>query len=69
LKNIDTVQVVLSDMHTGSNFALFIGREWHGIKTSHIPRARQIAIRAHWLKFCEAVKQTRFRAALRVRCQ
>lgn len=59
MKTKDTLHIVLSDMHSGSNYALFLSREWHGINTSHIPRAGQIKIRQHWDYFCQEVKRVR----------
>lgn len=55
----DICQVVISDTHSCSNFALFLGCEWHGKKTSHVPRAKQIEIRKHFLKFVDAVREQR----------
>lgn len=55
----DVKRVVVSDMHSGSNYALFLPREWHGIKTSHIPRSQQIKIRAHFEVFCDAIATSR----------
>jgi hypothetical protein len=55
----DVLQVLLSDMHTGSNRALFISREWHGKNTSHVPRTNQIQIRTQFEKFMDYVKETR----------
>ena len=31
----DVMRVVVSDFHSGSNYALFLDREWHGIKKPH----------------------------------
>lgn len=59
-KNIDTIQVVLSDTHSGSNYALFLGREWHGTKeASHIARGKQVQIRKHFEQYASEVKQAR----------
>jgi len=55
----DVMRVVVSDMHSGSNYALFLPREWHGIKTSHVPRSKQIKIRAHFEKFCDEIATRR----------
>ena len=56
----DTLQVVLSDTHSGSNHALFLAREWRGQKNnSHIPGGGQIEIRKHFEKYAELVKQAR----------
>jgi len=55
----DIMRVVMSDMHSGSNYALFLGREWHGQKTSHIPRSGQKKIRECFEKFCDEVATKR----------
>lgn len=57
--NKDTLLVAVSDFHTGSNYALFLDHEWHGIKTSHIPRSSQIEIRKHFVEFTKLVKKRR----------
>jgi hypothetical protein len=46
-------------MHTGSNHALFLDREWHGKQTSHIPRSDQIKIRSHFEWFAADVLRLR----------
>lgn len=46
-------------MHSGSNYALFLPREWHGEETSHAPRSQQIAIRKHFEAFAAEVKKAR----------
>jgi len=58
-KSKDTLHVIVSDFHSGSNYALFPNHEWHGRKTSHTPRALQVKIYKHFLKFCEVVKERR----------
>ena len=55
----DTLLVTLSDMHSGSNFALFLPRAWHGRKTSHIPRSGQEKIRVRFELFAAEVAQAR----------
>lgn len=56
----DILQVVVSDFHSGSNYALFLNREWHGTnENSHIPRGLQLQIRSHFEKFCQEVKTLR----------
>ncbi len=55
----DVMRVVVSDFHSGSNYALFLPREWHGVKTSHIPRSKQIKIREHFEKFCDEIAAKR----------
>lgn len=56
----DTLQVVLSDMHSGSNYALFVSNSWQGKKTqiSH-PRSNQVKIRNHFEAFGERVRKLR----------
>jgi len=49
----DVARTVISDLHSGSNFALFLNREWHGRKNSHIPRAAQIKIRQRFESYAE----------------
>ena len=46
-------------MHSGSNYALFPDRPWHGRQTSHVPRSGQIAIRKHFEFFADTVKERR----------
>lgn len=55
----DILQVVIADTHSGSNYALFLNREWHGIKTSHIPRAKQLQIRQQFETYAAEVRQAR----------
>lgn len=55
----DALIVAVSDFHSGSNWALFLDREWHGHKTSHTPRSQQVKIRGQFEKYAEAVKQKR----------
>jgi hypothetical protein len=55
----DVMRVVIGDLHSGSNYALFLDREWHGRNTSHIPRSLQIKIRAHLEKFCDEIATRR----------
>lgn len=55
----DVMRVVIGDLHSGSNYALFLPREWHGRNTSHIPRSLQIKIRAHLEKFCDEIATRR----------
>lgn len=55
----DVMRVVVSDMHSGSNYALFLPREWHGKNTSHIPRSKQTEIRKHFEKFCDEIASRR----------
>lgn len=51
--------MAISDCHSGSNYALFLDREWHGLKTSHVPRAVQQQIRKKFVEFAELVKRRR----------
>ena len=53
--NTDALHVIISDLHTGSNNALFLDRAWHGINTSHLPRSNQEKIRAQWNVFKKSV--------------
>ena len=55
----DALLVSLSDMHSGSNFALFLPRVWHGRKTSHAPRAAQQLIRERFEIFADGVAMSR----------
>lgn len=55
----DVLQVVMSDMHSGSNYALFLKRQWHGKKTSHTPRPRQEKIRQHFENFTKHIRECR----------
>jgi len=59
IQNKDTLQVVISDTHTGSNFALFLGKQWQGINTNHSPTHAQDEIRSHWLRFAAEVAGAR----------
>jgi len=48
LKPTDTIQAVMSDLHTGSIHALTLARAWQGEHTQVIsPRSKQIEIRKH----------------------
>lgn len=57
--NKDVLQVVIADTHSGSNYALFLDRTWHGKNMSHTPRAKQVQIRRQFETFTAAVKQAR----------
>lgn len=60
MKPTDTIQLAVSDFHSGSNYALFLKRNWHGAKgASHTPNSKQLKIREHFETFCEEVKQAR----------
>lgn len=56
---IDTIHIVISDTHSGSNHALFIGRNWQGIQNTHYPTSAQIEIRKHLLRYAAEVAHAR----------
>jgi hypothetical protein len=57
---MDVLRVVVSDFHSGSNFALFLPTQWQGRKTAVIhPRSVQKKIREHFEAFGATVKQLR----------
>ena len=59
-KNKDVVQVVVSDFHSGSNYALFPDRFWQGGRgNNHSPTSQQQRIRKQFEKFAEIVKEVR----------
>jgi hypothetical protein len=58
-KTKDVLNVVISDMHSGSNYALFLDREWQGKDNSHVPRSGQIKIRERFEKFAEEIRLAR----------
>lgn len=59
-KNKDVLQIVLSDMHSGSNYALFVEKEWKGLNNmSHFPRSDQIEIRQHFDRYANEVLERR----------
>lgn len=56
----DVLRVVVSDFHSGSNFALFLKRPWQGKQTAVIhPRSVQVAIRQRFELFASEVKTAR----------
>lgn len=56
----DVLQVVLSDMHSGSNYALFLPDKWEGLKgNNHTPTHAQQKIRAQWELYAEEVRIAR----------
>lgn len=56
----DVLQVVLSDTHSGSNYALFLKREWKGTKANnHNATSDQIKIRAQFEKYADEVRRVR----------
>jgi len=60
MANKDTLLVVLSDMHSGSNNALFPNRFWEGKNgLNHTPTSRQKAIHQQFTLFADYVRETR----------
>jgi len=60
LKTKDVLQVVLSDLHSGSNYALFVDRIWEGRQgNTHAPNSMQIKIRRQFNTFAKLVKDKR----------
>lgn len=60
--NKDVLQVVLSDMHSGSNYALFLSGSWKGTRdNTHDPRMnyKQTRIREQFEQFADEVKAAR----------
>lgn len=58
--NRDTLMVVMSDLHTGSIYALTVDRVWRGQKTADIyPTSQQKKIRKQFLAFAASVKEAR----------
>lgn len=56
----DVLQVVLSDTHSGSNFALFLKSIWHGTReNNHTPLSAQTKIRKQFEKYADEVRQAR----------
>ena len=55
----DILQIVISDMHSGSNYALFVPGEWRGKNTSHTASPAQKEIREHFCKFADEVLKER----------
>lgn len=56
----DVIQVIMSDMHSGSNYALFLSRMWHGTNNNtHFPRAAQIKIRERFELFADQINIAR----------
>lgn len=63
----DVIHVVVSDFHSGSNYALFLDRHWKGTKdANHHPSSKQIQIRKQFKNFCEEVKGIRKGKAVRL---
>lgn len=61
MKPTDTLQVVISDTHTGSNGALFLSKFWQSGKTgiNHTPTSDQQRIRKQWDKFAAEIAKAR----------
>lgn len=60
MKPTDTIHAVMSDLHTGSIFALTIARPWQGQHTQVIsPRSRQIEIRKHLDRYTSYIADLR----------
>lgn len=57
---IDTIHVLLSDLHTGSNHALFLDRHWEGgEQRHHYPNSEQMRMREHFDRWAESVRAMR----------
>jgi len=60
LKNSDTIQAVISDLHTGSIHALTVARKWKGERTMWVfPRSEQVAMREHLDRYTGEVAKAR----------
>jgi len=58
--NRDVLRVVVSDFHSGSNFALFLNRQWQGLKTAIVSaRSVQQRIRQRFEIFAAEVRLAR----------
>jgi hypothetical protein len=58
--NKDVIHAIISDVHSGSNYALFLDRFWQGLKEqNHSPTATQLKIAEHKNRYCAEVKQAR----------
>lgn len=56
----DVLLVTLSDMHSGSNYALFLNRQWEGAKgNTHYATSTQVIIRKQWEEFATLVASAR----------
>jgi hypothetical protein len=59
-KQKDTLLVTLSDMHSGSNYALFLDRFWEGKNgNNHAPTSRQKGLRKQFERYCKTVAEER----------
>lgn len=66
-KSKDILQIVLSDTHSASNYALFLGRNWEGKKgNTHYPTSKQVLIRQHFESYAAEIKQARQGKSVRV---
>jgi len=60
LTNKETLMVLLSDMHSGNNHALFVDRVWEGKNgNNHAPTGEQVDIHAQFVKFANVVLEKR----------
>lgn len=59
MKPIDTLHIVISDTHTGSNKALFLDRHWEGRNTTHTPLSNQVKIRKHFDNYAKQIREAR----------
>ena len=67
MKAKDTLHVIISDLHTGSNHALFLAKPWQGEKTATIhPRSEQVRIRKHFELYGAEIKAARKNRAVRL---
>lgn len=56
----DTLLVSVSDFHSGSNFALFLNRQWYGRRNmTHLATGGQVQIRRQFETFAAEVKAAR----------
>lgn len=65
--NKDTLLVIMSDLHSGSNYALFPDRVWRGLnENTHTPTSNQQRIRAQFLRYADQVKAARKNKAVKL---
>lgn len=56
----DVIHVVMSDMHSGSNYALFLKNPWQGTKgNNHTATSWQVEIRKQFERYAEDIRQAR----------
>jgi Ni/Co efflux regulator RcnB len=61
----DVLQVTISDLHSGSNYALFLPHQWSGRNgMTHTPTPLQKRIEEHKNFFCDVIAQRRKGAKL-----